>query len=54
LVKKLDPICLSLEEVSVHADHKVSVEVDDTSALIFCDLPGILGQHFMPHLWHVL
>ncbi len=50
LVKKLDPICLSLEEVTVCVDHKVSMEVDATSALIVGDPRVSLGQQLMTHL----
>jgi hypothetical protein len=35
-------IQLSLEEVPMHANPKVLVEVDDNSALIVCDQQGIL------------
>jgi hypothetical protein len=41
-------ICLSLEEVTMHADHKVFIEVDDNIALIVGDPQGILGQQLWP------
>ncbi len=41
------PICLSLEEVAVHAGHKVLMKVDDNSALSVGDQQGISGPiHF--------
>ncbi len=50
IVRPIDqaPICLSLEEVSVCADHQVLLEVDDNSGLIVGDLKGILGQKLRP------
>jgi hypothetical protein len=33
-----------MEEIMVHAGHKVQMEVDDNSALIVGDPQGILGE----------
>ncbi len=41
-IDKATVIQLSLEEVPMHANPKVLVEVDDNSALIVCDQQGIL------------
>ncbi len=38
------PICLSLEDVTVHAGHKVMAEADDNSDLIVGNRQGILGK----------
>ncbi len=43
------PIFLSLEEVAVHARHKLLMKVDNNSALIFGNPKGILDQQFRPH-----
>jgi hypothetical protein len=42
------PIHLSLEEIIVHADNEVMMEVDDKSVLIVGDPQGSLGQQFRP------
>ncbi len=46
MVRPIDlaPVCLSLVEVAVRADHKVLIKVDYNCALIFSDPQGILGQ----------
>jgi hypothetical protein len=36
------PVCLSLEEVTVHADHKVVLKVDDICVLTVSTTQGIL------------
>ncbi len=43
------PIHLSLEEVTVHAGHKVLMEVDDNTLLIIGNPRGILDQQLRPH-----
>jgi hypothetical protein len=50
MARRLDyaPICLSLEEVTVRAGHKVVVEADDNSALIVGNQQGILGKQLRP------
>jgi hypothetical protein len=48
------PICLSLEEVIVHAGHEVLMKVDDHSVLIVGDPQVILGQQLRPHSIHLL
>jgi hypothetical protein len=54
LSRKARPIdlarsCMSLEEVTVHACHKVLMDVDDNSVPIDCYLLGILGRQPRPH-----
>ncbi len=46
--------CLSLQEVSVCAGHKILMAFDDNIWLIVGDLQGILGQHLMPRQLHLL
>jgi hypothetical protein len=43
------PVCLSLKEVAEHAGRKVSMEVDNNSALIVSDPLGILVQQLRQH-----
>jgi hypothetical protein len=43
-----------LEEVAVHAGHKVFMKVDDNNALIVDDQQGISGQQLRPHPTHFL
>ncbi len=38
-------VLLSLEDVTVHAGHKVLVEADDNNTLIVANHKGILGKH---------
>ncbi len=56
MVRPIDKasICLSLEEVAVHAGHKVLMKVDDNSALSVGDQQGISGQQLRPHPTHFL
>jgi hypothetical protein len=42
------PICLSLEEVTVRAGHKVLMEVDDNISLIVGNPQGISDQQLRP------
>jgi len=42
-----------LEEVAVHAGHKVMIEVDDLIVMIVCDGQGILDQQLRPHPIHL-
>ncbi len=44
------PIHLPFEDLAVHADHKVLMEVNDTSAPNVADPHGLFGQYLMPHL----
>jgi hypothetical protein len=45
----LSVICLSLEEVSMYAGHKVLMKVDDNILLIVCSPCGILDQQLRLH-----
>ncbi len=48
------PICIKLEEIAMHAGHKVLLNVDSKSALILDDPHEILGQQLRPHSIHSL
>ncbi len=41
-----DPVCLSMEEVTVHTGHKVLTEVDNNFLLIASDLQEIIDQQW--------
>ncbi len=47
-------VCLSLEEVAVHAGHEVFTEVDNNSALIVGNPQRILGQQLRTRTIHLL
>jgi hypothetical protein len=45
---------MSLQEINVHAGHKILMEFDCYNALIVGNLHGILGQQLRPHPIHLL
>jgi hypothetical protein len=53
-IEKPRPICLTSEEVIVHAGLKVLMEVDDSISLIIGNLQEILGQQLRPRQSHLL
>jgi hypothetical protein len=54
LAKRIAPIPLSLEEVTVYAGHEVLMEVDDNISLSVVNPKGILDQQLRPHSIHSL
>ena len=51
---KKSPICLSLEEATVHVGHEVLMNFYDKIFLIVSDRQGILDQQLRPHPMHLL
>jgi hypothetical protein len=45
-------ICVSFEEVTVHASHKVLIEFEDNILLIVGNPQAILNQQLRPHPIH--